>query len=959
MEYPTIQELKNAITDSIYQNDAGLVTAEIVQERMIDIIETLDAIGGGGSSLDDVKTFLESANDLAQLYIGDGKAATEGWVEAKGYVTAVHNHQNLLSDSITEFTTANGVAIEGVVLKDNSIYIPSTSPVGGIVYYNNDRFLHTYGVNNFFLGKNAGNFTSSSVVGGNTGIGDSVMYALTSGYQNTGIGKYALYNITSGANNFGIGSYALYSVTTTGSNLAIGTTAGQYVTGEGNCFLGSGSGRFNRGGHNVGIGEAAISGVSTSNYATGNYNIGVGYAVLSILSSGERNIAIGWRSMEGTTTGSHNTAIGFRSGDAVTTATNSIFLGNMSGYYETGTKKLIIDSLDRGTEALGRSSALIYGEFNAEPANQTLNLGGGGKVGVNITPVNSMLQTKSTITSISGIFGEATVTAAGGIGIGVDAESNGVNTGSNYGLYAAAGNAAHNYGVYIEANWPPAGDDNYAIYSASVAKSFFAGNIIADADVQNPDFTSGFGGAKWQITEAGNAEFNNMRIRGGLQVYEMIINRLHYQNGNLNIGPGAGKVRSISSATQGAEQMYFETPEGQAMVPFSAGAIIMIHHVDIDRETAIKSIVRQVSAVQEDGRVDMTTTAGWAIGNDVGIFEVGDEACTIGHTSDTDLQNSIYLSAIDSGNPFMRIYAGVSSYAKWNLSDKTTIKLQLGNLASLASYDILPASPGYGLYCDNVYLKGTIVASAGEIGGFTIDETEGIYAGAAETRVQMKPGAGIWAGATAIGDALFSVTNAGALKSVSGTIGGWSIDTDALYTGTKKTSDGYSTNGITIASNGSIHSKKFYINSNGDTVLAGLEIPHLFKKEASDNARNSHTAEISTTNSDYTKVKTITLTNGLLGVVRIGFEIKLTGSNGSTAFGRIYRNGVALGTEQSNNTSGYVYKSEDITQTWDPGDTCELWIKTNDELEQDEAYVKNFILYYDNDDFITVPSTNS
>ncbi|MEK9207535.1 MAG: hypothetical protein AAB922_03575, partial [Patescibacteria group bacterium] len=240
----------------------------------------------------------------------------------------------------------------------------------------------------------------------------------------------------------------------------------------------------------------------------------------------------------------------------------------------------------------------------------------------------------------------------------------------------------------------------------------------------------GFQGTNWQISAAGNAEFGNMRIRGCLQVYELIINQLHYQNGGLIIGAGAGKVKTINSATVGSEQLYFETPEGTAMSPFSVGAIVMVQRVDINRSTVVKKYVRQVSAVQADQRVDLTTTTGWLTTSDVGIFEVGDEVCTIGHVSDTALDSSIYLSATDADNPFMRVFDGVNTYGKFSLGDKTTIKLQLGNLASLASYDILPASPGYGLYCNNVYLTGKMVLpTAGMTDEGALSSSIRIYAG--------------------------------------------------------------------------------------------------------------------------------------------------------------------------------------------------------------------------------------
>ena len=88
----------------------------------------------------------------------------------------------------------------------------------------------------------------------------------------------------------------------------------------------------------------------------------------------------------------------------------------------------------------------------------------------------------------------------------------------------------------------------------------------------------------------------------------------------------------------------------------------------------------------------------------------------------------------------------------------------------------------------NVTMTGTITATDGLIGGFTIDETEGLYAGTGATRVQMKAGVGFWAGATAQVDAPFSVSQAGALKATSGLIGGFTIDeTEGLYAGCNST----------------------------------------------------------------------------------------------------------------------------------------------------------------------------
>ena len=57
--------------------------------------------------------------------------------------------------------------------------------------------------------------------------------------------------------------------------------------------------------------------------------------------------------------------------------------------------------------------------------------------------------------------------------------------------------------------------------------------------------------------------------------------------------------------------------------------------------------------------------------------------------------------------------------------------------------------------------------------------------------------------------------------------------------------------------------------------------------------------------------------------IRISFSLKT--SAGGIAYGRIYRNGTAVGTTQSNSTGNYLTMYEEITG-WNPGDRIELYI---------------------------------
>jgi len=53
-----------------------------------------------------------------------------------------------------------------------------------------------------------------------------------------------------------------------------------------------------------------------------------------------------------------------------------------------------------------------------------------------------------------------------------------------------------------------------------------------------------------------------------------------------------------------------------------------------------------------------------------------------------------------------------------------------------------------------------------------------------------------------------------------GSVGGWTVDSDAIYSGTKDIS-GYSTTGITLNSGGSIHAPNFYIDTSGNAFFRG------------------------------------------------------------------------------------------------------------------------------------------
>jgi len=103
----------------------------------------------------------------------------------------------------------------------------------------------------------------------------------------------------------------------------------------------------------------------------------------------------------------------------------------------------------------------------------------------------------------------------------------------------------------------------------------------------------------------------------------------------------------------------------------------------------------------------------------------------------------------------------------------------------------------------------------------------------------------------------------------------------------------------------------------------------------------SNDTEYSTPLESYTEIKRFTFLQD--GAYRFTFDLRISTIPG-TAYGRIYRNGVAVGTEQSNATASYITKNEDISG-WSAGDLCSLYVKSSSSPKN--VYARNFRVYVD------------
>ena len=208
----------------------------------------------------------------------------------------------------------------------------------GVIYKGNDRLIHNYfgsGTQgeNTFVGINSGNFTLSgngAQASFNTGVGQSTLISLTSGFYNSAFGNKSLFSNTTGYNNSGFGFQALYLNTSGYSNCAFGTNSlKNNSTGQSNSAFGNLALVLNT----SGLQNSAFGENSLYENTTGNYNTALGRNSLSSITIGNNNTGVGNQSGSLITTGTNNTTIGNSAQVPSSTANNQVRIGNPSVTY--------------------------------------------------------------------------------------------------------------------------------------------------------------------------------------------------------------------------------------------------------------------------------------------------------------------------------------------------------------------------------------------------------------------------------------------------------------------------------------------------------------------------------------------------------------------------------------------------------------------------------------------------
>ena len=198
------------------------------------------------------------------------------------------------------------------------------------------------------------------------------------------------------------------------------------------------------------------------------------------------------------------------------------------------------------------------------------------------------------------------------------------------------------------------------------------GNLTTQANLADDGFVEGWAGTNWKINADGSAEFEEMRIRGALRVYEFIAKQISTIGGSEILSIAQGRVSSVNV---GAETITVENVTGTAGNAFKANDLWICQVVDINNDlesggtgSIVKSVRGTVTSVSGNDIV-VTIDAG-----DITQLEQGDLIIAYGNEFDTNRQAIMYRNVDRSeDNLIMRLQTGITEFSELQAVGNTRV----------------------------------------------------------------------------------------------------------------------------------------------------------------------------------------------------------------------------------------------------------------------------------------------
>jgi hypothetical protein len=214
-------------------------------------------------------------------------------------------------------------------------------------------------------------------------------------------------------------------------------------------------------------------------------------------------------------------------------------------------------------------------------------------------------------------------------------------------------------------------------------------------------FVPGFLGEGFKIwLENGNwhIECDNLTVRQTMNIFELLIQKIRSVNGALVVSQSNGKIKSVSED----ETNYVITmeEEGETFQPNDL--------VRCQVWTGSKAKFYWVEVASVSGNSITVKKSEFTAGNKP---EKGDEVVQMGNTQNAQRQALIYITAQESGHPYIEILNGVKTK-----SLSGTNRTRLGDLSNIqdSAFPEGQQPSGSGLYCDNAFLRGIFLLRNGK-----------------------------------------------------------------------------------------------------------------------------------------------------------------------------------------------------------------------------------------------------
>jgi len=436
-----------------------------------------------------------------------------------------------------------------------------------------------------------------------------------------------------------------------------------------------------------------------------------------------------------------------------------------------------------------------------------------------VTPAGALKATSGTIGGFTLSANELTAT-----NFELNPSGKRITLGSGTDIFIADGDEGIQLGNSTFANAP------FSVTKAGVLKAeqgFIGGFAITSGSIETTDFASGLKGLRLSTAANGTIEAENARIRGTLATTVFEKETVNAVGGQLLV---ANSTAITSSAFHSLPVSASQTAISVVNVTgFAANEILLIKKVgDTGFSTEyvkVTSSSRDVPSSDKNfsGRLFVNRAINSGSMSSAGMFmesgssaqeyEAGQVIVSTGKTGTGFIK--LNANPNDVFTPYIDIVERTGS-AVYDID----LKARLGDLTGLSSA-LVGSNPGFGLFSENVFLTGKITATSGEIGGITI-ASDKIYSGTgthgnSNTPFFVQGGSAATAGDFSLGDKLVWDASESTLN-IDGTLTLGSISGLGAFTGSMNTRTGSLD---TLETRVVIHNGGMYLrNQGGDTLTS-------------------------------------------------------------------------------------------------------------------------------------------